>query len=206
MCLSSFVGGKFFYFLKHPDFFFGTPSNMLLNLGNGFVFFGSLIFAIPSLLWFFKNNNWPVWQMFDIMAFVAIIAHFFGRIGCFMAGCCFGIPTNRWMGIVFSDPKSSAPLHVHLHPTQLYEISLIGSIGLFLFWFKDRKEFHGQLWLLYLMLYSSGRIFIDMYRGDSINSFIIDGILTHSQLISIVFIITVSQLYIFLKRNKSFYV
>ena len=204
ICIAAFIGGKFFSFLENPKLYFGKPLNMLTNLNSGFVFFGSVIFVIPSILWYFKRNNWPVWQMFDIMAFVGIIAQFFGRIGCFMAGCCYGIPTDRWMGIVFSNPKSVAPLNIHLHPTQLYEITLIGSIGIFLFWFKDRKRFHGEVLFLYLILYSSGRIFTDMFRGDLVKSYIIQNILSHSQLISIIFISITVVLYYLFNANKRF--
>jgi len=204
ICIAAFIGGKFFFFLQNPKLYFGKPLNMLDSLNSGFVFFGSVIFVIPSILWYFKKNNWPVLQMFDIMAFVGIIAQLFGRIGCLMAGCCYGIPTEGWMGIVFSNPKSAAPLNIHLHPTQLYEITLIGSIGIFLFWFKDRKRFHGEVWFLYLILYSSGRIFTDMYRGDLVKSYIIQNILTHSQLISIILISVAAVLYYLFKANNRF--
>lgn len=204
VCLAAFIGGKFFFFLENPKLYFGKPLNMLGSLNSGFVFFGSSIFAIPTMLWYFKRNNWPVLQMFDIMAFVGIITQLFGRLGCLMAGCCYGIPTEGWMGIVFSNPKSAAPLNIHLHPTQLYEITLIGSIGIFLFWFKDRKRFHGEVWFLYLILYSSGRIFTDMYRGDLEKSYIVQNILSHSQLISIIFIIITVVLYYLFNAKKRF--
>ena len=204
--LFSFIGAKVFFYLEDPEFYFGTPSNMISSLGSGFVFFGCAIFGIPAMYWFFWKNKWPIWQMLDLMAFMGIIAQTFGRMGCFMAGCCYGIPTESWVGVVFTHPNSLAkPLHTALHPTQLYEVVLLASIGLFLFWYKDRKKFQGQLILIYLIIYSIGRIFIEVYRGDLARGYIIDEVLTHSQLISIFIITTFSIIYVHRKTNKSIY-
>ncbi|MEZ4722788.1 MAG: prolipoprotein diacylglyceryl transferase [Flavobacteriales bacterium] len=200
---AAFLGGKALFFLEDPAYYFGHPANMVKSIGNGFVFFGSLLFAIPSIIWYFRKNKWPVWQMLDMMAITATIVHAFGRIGCFMAGCCHGVPTDSWVGVTFTNPKSSAePLNVPLHPTQLYEIIMIGSIGLFLYWLKKRKQFDGQVFLIYLVLYSIGRTFTEMYRGDEERGYIIDGILTHSQLISLILIAVALWLYLNRKKGK----
>ena len=122
------------------------------------MFYGSLLLAIPIMLWYFKKIKVPVLGMLDVMAIVTCIVHGFGRIGCFMAGCCYGIPTDSFLGVIFTDAKCQAePLNTSLHPTQLYEATLIFSIMAALWLFKSRKKFDGQLFLLYLMTYAFGR-------------------------------------------------
>lgn len=199
--IAAFIGGRFFYFFEKPDYYFGNPGNMLEFSGSGFVFYGSLIFAIPVMLWFFKKNKMPVMSMLDVMAGVALLVHMFGRMGCFMAGCCHGLPTDNLLAVTFTHPTSKAePLGVPLHPTQLYEIFMLLVIFAVISIIRNRKIFEGQLFLVYIMLYAIGRSVIEIFRGDEIRGFVFDGILSHSQLISI-FIIAVAA-YFYQKMYK----
>lgn len=127
------IGGKLFVIFEAPSFYFSHFSELFSK--NGFVFYGSLLTAIPVMLWYFKKNSLPVAGMLDVMAAVTCIVHGFGRIGCFNAGCCYGRPTESFYGMMFTDQASSAPLHVSLHPTQLYEASSI-------FFDLDAAPFH----------------------------------------------------------------
>ncbi|MEJ2004919.1 MAG: prolipoprotein diacylglyceryl transferase [Cyclobacteriaceae bacterium] len=184
---AAFIGGKVFLFFENPSFYGSNPAELLS--GRGFVFYGSLLFCIPIMLWFFKKHSLPVLPMLDIMAIVTVIVHAFGRIGCFMAGCCYGVETSGWMGVVFSDPLCFArPLGTPLHPTQLYSAGMIAIIGLILLYVKSHRKFHGQVFLLYLILYGIGRSVVEIFRGDESRGYIIDGILSHSQFISILVI------------------
>lgn len=201
--IAAYVGGRFFYFFEKPDHFFGTPANMLKFSGSGFVFYGSLLIAIPAMLYFFRKNKMPVLYMLDIMAFVAVFVHGFGRLGCFAAGCCYGLPTNSFLGVTFTDPVCQAnPLGVPLHPTQLYDFALIAVIGITLYFLKKRKQFDGQLFIIYILLYAAGRAVVEIFRGDEIRGFVLNGYLSHSQLISIVIIIVGLYFYQRLKKNK----
>ena len=97
-----------------------------------------------------------------------------------------GIPTDSWMGVVFTDPICHAePLNTPLHPTQLYSVGMLLIILAVLFFIKSRKKFDGQLFPIYLMLYSIGRSIIEEYRGDEARGFLMDGWLSHSQFISL---------------------
>lgn len=200
---AAFVGGKFLFYLEDPGHYFGTPANMFKNIGNGFVFFGSLLFVIPVVAWYFRKHKIPTWPMLDLLGITACIVHAFGRIGCFMAGCCHGIPTDSWVGVTFTDPNCSAdPLNTPLHPTQLYEVLSISAIGLFLWWLKKRKRFDGQVFLVYLVLYSIARSIIEIYRGDEERGYIIEDWLSHSQLISLLLIAVVAVVYRLRSRGK----
>ncbi|MEM9896929.1 MAG: prolipoprotein diacylglyceryl transferase [Bacteroidota bacterium] len=184
--IAAFVGGKLLFYLEKPSFYFESFDNMKRNFRTGFVFYGSLLFAVPVAIWFFRKEKWPLWPMMDRLAITACIIHACGRMGCFFAGCCYGIPTDRPWGITFTNSLSQAkPLHTALHPTQLYSASLIVSILAILLMFKRHQRFEGQLFFVYIIMYAFGRGIIEIFRGDEARGYIIDGILSHSQFISI---------------------
>lgn len=187
--LAAFIGGKLFFYFEKPSFYFNPPSNMLVNFRTGFVFYGSLLCAVPIAVWFFRKEKWPLWPMLDLLAIATLIIHACGRRGCFFAGCCYGTPTDMPWGVTFTDELSQAePLHTALHPTQLYEATFLIGILIFLLMFKRHKRFEGQLFMIYLMLYAVGRGVIEIFRGDLRRGFIIEDILSHSQLISLAII------------------
>ena len=198
----AFIGGKVLFYLEDPLTYIADPGKMLDNIGNGFVFFGSLLFAIPAVILYFKNQKLPIWGMLDLTAFSAIIAHGFGRIGCFLAGCCHGVITDSWLGVTYTDSACQAdPLHTPLHPTQLYAVLLLLTIFLVLKWvYRKRYQFEGQVFLLYVMLYSLGRGVIEVFRGDEARGYLFDGLLSHSQFISTLLII--GALIVYLRRKR----
>ena len=202
LIVAAFVGGKFFFVLEDPIRYLRNPSEILAGFENGFVFFGSLLFCIPAMWWFFKKNNLPLTGMLDIMALTTCIVHFFGRLGCFFAGCCYGLPTTSFIGVTFNDARSHArPLHETLHPSQLYSTFFLGIIIILLTVYRRNKKFDGQIFLLYLMIYSFGRIFLEEFRGDYQRGFLFNGLITHSQLISIIVIIGAFLSYLWLKKR-----
>ena len=196
LILSAFIGGKLLFYLEDPGYYFNPPSNMTKNFRTGFVFYGSLLFAVPLAVWYFRKEKWPLWPMMDRLAITTLIIHMCGRIGCFSAGCCYGVPTEKPWGVKFSHEHTQAePMHVALHPTQLYEAFFLLGILVFLIMFKRHKRFEGQLFMIYLMLYAGGRALIEIFRGDLRRGFIIEDVLSHSQFISIFIIAFVLWMY-----------
>ena len=202
LVLAGFAGGKFFMIFESPSFYFSHPKELLS--GGGFVFYGSLLFAIPTMLWYFRKNKIPVLSMLDVMALVTCILHFLGRIGCFMAGCCYGKPTLTNFGVVFTDTRCQAePLNTPLHPTQLYEAGFIFCILIGLLVLKRRKQFEGQLFLIYLITYAAGRAVLELFRGDLDRGFVIDNVLSNSQFISLLIISVTIYFYVKLSRKAN---
>ncbi|WP_298427250.1 prolipoprotein diacylglyceryl transferase [uncultured Kordia sp.] len=187
--IAGFIGGKFFYYMQDPVLYIENPSLMLHNFSGGFVFYGSFVTIIPFIIWYLKKRKIDVLAMLDIFAITTIIVHAIGRFGCFMAGCCFGAPTENAIGVIF---PTTSPIKVH--PTQLYEITILLGILLVLVFLKKHKRFNGQLFLIYLMLYAFGRGILELYRGDE-RGFIIENILSHSQFIGLCLIIVASYFY-----------
>ncbi|MEM7548353.1 MAG: prolipoprotein diacylglyceryl transferase [Bacteroidota bacterium] len=200
--IAAVIGGRFFVFFEKPGYYFGNPANMFKLSSQGFVFYGSLIFAIPTMLLFFKWKKIPTLAMLDIMAFTGLTVHTFGRMGCFAAGCCYGKVHSGFPSIVFDHPNCAAkPLGEPLHPTQLYSVFMLLSIMAILFYLKPRKKFDGQLFLIYLGLYAFGRSIIEIFRGDIARGFVIEEVLSNSQLISILFVAVVAFFYVRLSKR-----
>jgi phosphatidylglycerol:prolipoprotein diacylglycerol transferase len=200
--VAAILGGKVLLVFEDPGTYVSNPSLILQNFRNGFVFYGSLLFAIIAMLLFFKHYSMPIMGMLDIMAGTTAIVHAFGRMGCFMAGCCYGKPYNGALSVTFTDPQCSAePLNTPLHPTQLYSVALILIILVVILMVNRRKQFEGQLFMLYLMLYAVGRSVIEIFRGDEERGFVIDGILSNSQFISLLFFSAALYVYVRLARS-----
>ena len=192
--IAAFVGGKVFLFFEDPSYYAHEPGKLLT--GQGFVFYGSFLFAVPTMLWFFRKKKLPTFQMLDIMAVTTCIVHIFGRLGCFMAGCCYGKVTDGFLQVTFTDAACKAkPLGEPLHPTQLYEASFILLVLVFLLLLRDRKKFHGQLFLSYLALYAVGRFSLEYFRGDIGRGFVVNDILSHSQFIALIVLVVVVMIY-----------
>lgn len=201
--LAAFIGGKMLFYLEKPEYYFNPLENMFKNFRTGFVFYGSLLFVIPTTVWYFRKQKWPVWPMLDKLSIAGCVIHLFGRFGCFFAGCCYGLPTEGSFGIRFTDHAAQAkPLNTLLHPTQLYSVFLIGSILVIVSMLKRRKRFEGQLFLVYIMLYALGRSVIEIFRGDVARGFVIDNVLSHSQFISIIVISFAISIYFYLSNQN----
>jgi phosphatidylglycerol:prolipoprotein diacylglycerol transferase len=199
--IASFVGGKVFLWFSDWNYYMQNPSKMIELSGSGFVFYGSFIFSIITLLLFFKHNKINRLAMFDIIAIGATFVHGLGKIGCFLAGCCNGKICSASMGVIYSNPLSKAiPLNTSLYPVQLYDAAIIFSCTLLLLFLKSKNRFQGKLILVYAIFYSVGRFFTEFLRGDEDRGFIFNGLLSQSQFFSIIIII-VSMFFLFKKQK-----
>lgn len=200
--LAAFVGGKVFLLFEDPDFYMEHSSRLIT--GRGFVFYGSFLFTIPVMLWYFQKHNLHRYKMLDIMAITTCLVHIIGRLGCFMAGCCYGKPTESLIGVRFIDTACYAePLHTPLFPTQLLEAVYITLTLSVLLYIRDRRIFYGQLFLLYIILYAVGRGFLEIFRGDLSRGFLIEDYISHSQLIAVALIVVGLFFYgLWSKQNK----
>lgn len=194
--IAGFVGGKLFYYLEKPIFYWNNPNLLLDNFSGGFVFYGSFVTCIPTIIWYLKKKKIAVLPMLDILAITTLIAHCLGRIGCFFAGCCYGLPTKSMFGIVFPTSNKTT-----VHPTQLYEAFILLYLMFFLLIMKKHKKFNGQIFILYITLYAISRSILELFRGDK-RGYIIDGFLSHSQFIALLLIIVSLSVYKKLNQKK----
>lgn len=187
--LSAIVGSRVLYIVfTEWDRFLDNPLVFFKIWEGGLVFYGGLITAIIVSVWYFRKYHMPILAYCDVFAPGIALGHSIGRIGCFMAGCCYGKPANAdaWYSVVFpANLHSFAPANVSVYPTQLIESAAELVIFITLFFLSRRKKFEGQLIATYLLMYGIVRFFIEFIRGDVDRGFVIPDILSVSQSISI---------------------
>jgi phosphatidylglycerol:prolipoprotein diacylglycerol transferase len=170
--LSSILGSRILFVLTEFDFFLRHPSKILNLWEGGLVFYGGLLCAIAVAVAYMKWHCLPFWKWADLFSPPVALGLFFGRIGCFFAGCCYGTETSLPWAVVFTNPYSLARLNVPLHPTQLYDAANGLVLFVILVWMEKRKAFDGQVFGCFVFLYSATRFFIEMVRGDPRGSFL----------------------------------
>jgi phosphatidylglycerol:prolipoprotein diacylglycerol transferase len=160
------AGGRILYILEEyssMDSFLDFISvwNGGLSVLGGFI---AILVIIP---WYLRMHKIPVLGLFDRVAIYAPLAHAIARIGCFIAGCCYGIQTSVAWSVLYSSPTSIAPCGIFLHPTQLYSAGLLLIIFLLMRFVFDRYSLKtGSLLCIYLILTCSERFFVDFLRAD----------------------------------------
>jgi phosphatidylglycerol:prolipoprotein diacylglycerol transferase len=139
-----------------------------LNLFNGgFSVLGSVIGVLAVMPLYLARHKVPLLSFFDLIAIYAPLLQAIARLGCFFAGCCFGMQTNVAWGITYTDPESFAPLCVPLHPTQLYSaVFLFGIFLIMVYGVRNCFKKRGYCLVMYLVLMSIERFCIDFFRGD----------------------------------------
>jgi phosphatidylglycerol:prolipoprotein diacylglycerol transferase len=198
---SAYAGGKIFLWFSDWDYYMKNPMKMIAFSGSGFVFYGSFIVCIIMLFWFFKRKKIKAAPAFDVLAVSTALVHGFGKIGCFMAGCCHGKVCNAAIGVVYTNPLSQAhPLNTPLYPAPLIDAVIIFSACAFLLWYKNKKKFDGELMLWYIFIYSTGRFFTEFLRGDDDRGFV--GPLSQSQWVSIALLIIAGITYKWMLPKK----
>lgn len=176
-----FVGSKLLYFITILDQIIADPSN-LLSLADGWVVYGGIIGGIVSVYIYFKIKKIPFLPYLDATVPSVALAQGFGRIGCFLAGCCYGCETDSPFSITFTH-SDYAPNNVTLFPSQLVSSGL-DFLHFFLLCFIARKvKTPGKVGACYLIFYSIGRFIIEFFRGDIGRGNV--GTLSTSQFISI---------------------
>lgn len=171
LTLSAIIGARILFILLNLQEYLDHPQNIIKIWEGGLVFHGGLIASILVGLLYLKKHHLRTWKYADILAPALALGQSIGRIGCLMAGCCYGKETSCQWAIRFTDPNSLATLNVPLHPTQIYES--IGTLLIFatLLGIRKKKSFEGQIFWIYIALYSVLRFTIDFFRGDEIRTF-----------------------------------
>jgi phosphatidylglycerol:prolipoprotein diacylglycerol transferase len=201
--LAAIVGSRVFYVLTNLENYRHHLLDIFKVWQGGLTFFGGFLLALLAGIVYIKKFKLPAGKTLDLFAPALALGEFFGRIGCFFAGCCYGKECGLPWAVTFTNPQSLARLNVPLHPTQLYSAaaSLITFIILVL-WSK-RKAYDGQLALLWIFFYSSFRVIIEFFRGDP-RGYLIMNTFAISQVISaILIIVSLVMLAVLKNKNKS---
>ena len=147
MLLAGLVGSKVLMLFTEPEYRENPSLFLSLDfLRSGGVFYGGLLGAVLAGYFLMKRYKLPWWKTADACAPGIAVANFFGRQGCFAAGCCWGKPTSLPWGVKFTEQGhqiTGVPTDVYLHPTQLYESFAMLLVFFFLLWLHKRKRFDG---------------------------------------------------------------
>lgn len=168
--LAGIVGAKLLMLILDFQYYRENPGQIfsLSTLQAGGVFQGGLILAVLVAYVMVRKHKLPGLATADALAPGVALGHAIGRVGCFAAGCCWGVECHRSWAVTFRNPMANelfgTPLNVPLHPTQLYEALAEALIFATLYWRFAKPHKPGAIIGLYLLLYSSARFAIEFVR------------------------------------------
>lgn len=159
---------------------------------GGSVFYGGLLGGIAVAAIVIKRNKYPADLVTDCAAPAVALFHAFGRIGCFLGGCCYGIESD--FGFIYENALVASANGVRRFPVQLFESGFELILFGVLWYFLRKGILKGKLFYLYLLVYPVGRFILEFFRGDEYRGFLFG--LSTSQNISIVLIVVVTVILI----------
>jgi phosphatidylglycerol---prolipoprotein diacylglyceryl transferase len=180
---SAILGSRLFYVLMNLPHYSRRPWGILEIWNGGLVFSGGAVCALAAIVWYARRYHLSLLTLADLWAPAAAVGQGFGRVGCFMAGCCYGKPAYVPWAVTFTDPRALAPLHQPLHPTQIYHaMSGFAIFGILLF-LRRKGSYTGRVFVWYLLLHSFSRLLVEHFRGDDRGLFFQTG-MTLTQFVS----------------------
>ncbi|HKM34384.1 MAG TPA: prolipoprotein diacylglyceryl transferase [Lachnospiraceae bacterium] len=191
-----FASAKLLFCIVEFKDFFNNPISVLS--GNGFVVYGGIMGGALTAYIICRIKKLKFVEYFDLMLPSVALAQGFGRIGCFLAGCCYGRETDSRIGIMFTH-SNFAPNGIKLLPTQLISSGGMFIIAVVLFIYARKERRAGKVGALYLILYSIGRFLVEFLRNDYRGEV---GFLSTSQFISLFILIFGIIIFIGKKRSQ----
>lgn len=192
------VGARILYVTTYwGETFEGKPFlNVFKIWEGGLVFFGGLVGGTLATILYCRTKKIPVYRIGDVLAPSLSLGHGFGRIGCLMAGCCYGKVCSLPWAIEFPNGHATHPDAVH--PVQIYEALLNFTLfGILIFIFRKRK-FDGQVLGIYCIGYAIIRFAVEFFRGDYPSY--AAGVFTQAHIISVFLIVL--GIWIFISGQK----
>jgi phosphatidylglycerol:prolipoprotein diacylglycerol transferase len=184
--LAGLLGAKLALIIVDYRFYVDNPRELLGTIRSAGVLMGGLISAVLVFIYYATRNRLPLRALGDAVAAPMALAQAIGRLGCFMAGCCYGVPADpsNPFKMVFS-PLSAAGGDVARVPTQLIQAAndFVIAVILTVLW-RMRIRPPGSVFWIYVLSYSLSRGIIELWRGDDYRGVYFDGAVSTSQLIS----------------------
>ena len=197
--LGALIGGKIFFIFFNWDTFWA--STLVEKLRFGFVFYGGFIGGISAGIIWLKKHKKPLLPAMDFFAVPLALGHAIGRVGCFLAGCCYGKIAHNFLGVKYSDPHSLVPEHLHnvsLYPVQLMESLAVLILFFILLHFYRKPHKNGVIFAGYLLGYGLIRFTLEFFRFDDRGAGIFG--LSPSQIIALILIII--SIFFFTRKGK----
>lgn len=198
LLLAGIIGGRLVYVLLNITYYASNPIQTIAIWNGGLSFYGSFAAGVLTVYIFCRKRGIDFLEMVDLLTPSLALGYAFGRIGCFLNGCCYGVPTKLPWGVRFPGAFLGEPVH----PVQLYAF-LANIVFMFvLLWFDEKKKRHsGQTFFLYMMLYAFYRFLAEILRKGATADILFDGI-TQAQMASIILFLVGGYLWWRAERQK----
>ena len=197
--IGALVGGKLFYIWFNFDSF--SAATLIEKIRYGFVFYGGFLGGLTAGVLWLKKHKRPILPAMDFFAVPLALGHAIGRIGCFLAGCCYGKVAHNFLGVKYTDPHSLVPPHLHnvsLYPVQLMESVLVLILFFVLSHYYKERHKKGVIFAGYLLGYGIIRFTLEFFRFDDRGAGILG--LSPSQIIAVILII--ASVFLFTRKGK----
>ncbi len=180
---------------------FGDVLMVLVSVFGGQVFYGGLFGGIAAGAVYAKAVKLKDFGGYtDIMAVGVPMFHIFGRMGCFLSGCCYGIESG--FGFTFHNALVESANGVNRFPVQLFEAGFNALLAVAMLYLLNKEKFKNRLFMVYMYIYAIGRFILEFFRGDWYRGFLLG--LSTSQIISaIIFVLFTVYFSVFYLRKKS---
>jgi phosphatidylglycerol:prolipoprotein diacylglycerol transferase len=198
--VAALLGARILFILTDLRRFVEDPVEIIRIWNGGLVFYGGFFGGVLAGFIFIRINRLPFWKTTDIMAPGLVLGQAIGRIGCLLAGCCYGKVCDFPWAVTFHHPDSLAPVGLPLHPTQLYAAAAKIGIFAYLWAIRKKKRFEGQIFWQYVFLYGLARSMIEFFRGDFRGDTYFN-LLSLSQVIGLAMALTASLMLAYLRRR-----
>jgi phosphatidylglycerol:prolipoprotein diacylglycerol transferase len=159
--VTGFIGARLFYVVQHPEEFQGNPLEVFAIWQGGLIFYGGLAGGVFALWIYAAKQKLSFLKLMDFIFPYGALVHAFGRLGCFLNGCCYGRACDWPWAVQF--PGLDHPVH----PTQLYEAFYTLGVFFILRAYYQRRPQTGMVTAGYLLLYGIGRFIVEIFRSGN---------------------------------------
>ena len=178
--VSGVVGARIAYVCSEIGYFLDNPLQIVRIDKGGLIYYGGFVGSAAALLLFAKLRRKRIWNLLDFTISALPLSHAFGRIGCFMNGCCYGRVCDGILSVHF--PRASlavseqidagllpvyAERSLGVHPVQLYEMAFNFCLYVALLQIYRTRRIEGTLVVAYLWIYAFGRFLLEFMRGHT---------------------------------------
>jgi phosphatidylglycerol:prolipoprotein diacylglycerol transferase len=189
--LAGLIGAKLTLVVVDWEYYLSDPANIFGIIRAAGVLMGGVLAGAATFSLYAWRTGLPVLELGDAIVAPLALAQAIGRLGCFAAGCCYGVETDGWCAVTFTDPAALAQtgvkLNVPLVPTQLIQMLNDLTLAVLLAWlWRRRLRPPGTVFWIYVLLYSVTRGTIEIWRGDSQRGLYFGDQFSTSQLLSVV--------------------
>jgi phosphatidylglycerol:prolipoprotein diacylglycerol transferase len=199
--LAGLFGAKLTLILVDLPYYAANPAEILGTIRSAGVLMGGLVAGGLVFIAYARKQRLPVYELMDAIVAPVALAQGIGRLGCFAAGCCYGIGTGSWCAVSFTSAaaheQTGVPLGTPLVPVQLIEFAFDVALAFTLsaLWRKRLRPAGTVSWI-YLIVYGAGRATIELWRGDAVRGLWLHGAVSTSQLFSLLAIVAGTALLI----------